>query len=93
MPEAQKCRINKRRRTKSAGRTPSISSYPQKKVYEAVVCLISEGPSVDITGENQRCDQALLQCALQRHGQRHCPNRNEVQCREIIRTWVNNCVL
>jgi hypothetical protein len=24
---------------------------------------------------------------------RHCPDRNESQCREIIRTWVKNRVL
>jgi hypothetical protein len=35
---------NKRRRTKSARRTPTISSYPQKKAYEAMVCLVLEGP-------------------------------------------------
>ncbi|WGD51567.1 hypothetical protein QA641_40080 [Bradyrhizobium sp. CB1650] len=25
--------------------------------------------------------------------QRHCPDRTEVQCREIVRTWVRNGVL
>jgi hypothetical protein len=25
--------------------------------------------------------------------QRHCPNRTEAQCREIVRTWVKNGVL
>jgi hypothetical protein len=25
--------------------------------------------------------------------QRHCPDRTEAQCREIIRTWIKNGVL